>query len=137
MTPSHRPVTRRLGTTLAALMLSVALVTPNPVHAEEHDDDGNELELIESYLEVADRVVRMAAKREVTIFFAIEGIAETYQAQGDLDAALARFEAMLKEHEGDQTVRNLILFKMRDIYEERGQPKKTLAVLDRVIAENK
>ena len=94
------------------------------------------LTMMERYLEISDRWVEMLSSEERAVFLAVEGIVEIYEERGEKAAALDHLGGLLERHKGNQTVRNAVRFKMRDIYRETGQPQKALAELDRIIAEN-
>ena len=116
------------STAMAAMLLATA-----PAHANEQEDF---LELMSQYLALGNAVVDTAERPEAAIFLAIEGIFEVYEQRRDAPNAVQHFERLLEQHGDNQTVRNLIRFKLRDIYKETGQMDKALEQLDLLVAEN-
>lgn len=94
------------------------------------------LAMMEHYLDLSDKWVEMLSSEERAIFLAIEGITEIYEERGEKAAAIGHLRQLLERHKGNQTVRNAVHFKLRDIYRETGQSDKALAELDRIVAEN-
>ncbi len=69
------------------------------------------------------------------IGLAILGIKETYRKQGKPLDAIPELEKLLTQAK-DQRVRNLILFSMRQVYEEANNSAKVLELSSRIIQEN-
>jgi tetratricopeptide (TPR) repeat protein len=120
---------RRLAAPAAALLL---LLAPHASAGEEEEF----LELMNQYLSLGNMVVDTAERPEGSIFLAIEGIFEIYEDRRDAPGAIKHFENLLREHGNNLAVRNLIRFKLRDIYKETGQVEKALEQLDAIVAEN-
>ena len=119
---------------LASTMITAAiLVSPGAVAASEQEAF---VDLMNQYLALGNAVVDTAERPEAAIFLAIEGIFEVYEQRRDAPNAIQHFERMLKDYGENQTVRNLIRFKLRDIYKETGQSDKALEQLDLIVAEN-
>ncbi len=123
--------TTGLGWLLSAALASTLLVAPAQA-ADEEDF----LLLMNQYLTLGNAVVDTAERPEAAVFLAIEGIFEVYEQRRDAPSAVQHFERLLREHGSNQTVRNLIRFKLRDIYKETGQSDKALEQLDLIVAEN-
>lgn len=120
-------------TTALVLMLAItpaAVAQPNPEEGERF------VRLMSQYLQLADQVVQIASHREAAVFLALEGVFEVYEQRRDAPGAVRHLERMLKDYGSDPTVRNLIRFKLRDIYKETGQADKALEQLDLIIKEN-
>ncbi|MCG8459280.1 MAG: tetratricopeptide repeat protein [Holophagales bacterium] len=92
--------------------------------------------VMSGYLELSDQLVEMAARPETSIYFAIEGIVEIHEARGERAEAITHLKRMLEQHGDNQTVRNLIRFKLRDLYNQTGQAAKALEQLEQVLKEN-
>ena len=116
---------------IAPLLLALVLAAP-----AKADDEEDFLLLMNQYLALGNAVVDTAERPEGAIFLAIEGIFEVYEQRRDAPSAIKHFERLLEEHGDNQTVRNLIRFKLRDIYKETGQSDKALEQLDLIVAEN-
>ena len=123
----------------AALLIAL-LAQAAPAHA--HDEAGEAaameqfLGTMQQYLDLSDQFVDMMQSEESTVFMALEGITEIYEEKGDKFAAIEHLERLLERYKDNRTVRNFIHFKLRDLYKERGQADKALAVLELVIGEN-
>ena len=117
---------------LASTAVTAVLLAPS-ANANEQEDF---LQLMNQYLALSNAVVDTAARPEAAVYIAIEGIFEVYEQRRDAPSAVQHFERMLKEYGDNQTVRNLIRLKLRDIYKETGQTDKALQQLDLIVAEN-
>ncbi|MEM7050442.1 MAG: hypothetical protein AAF604_12325 [Acidobacteriota bacterium] len=91
--------------------------------------------LMEGYLGVAHEWVSLMSERERTVYMAIEGVTEIYEAREQRRKAVAYLEGLL-EGESNRTIRNIVRFKLRDLYNELGEPDRALAQLEQVIADN-
>ncbi|MEM9305549.1 MAG: hypothetical protein AAGE01_25795 [Pseudomonadota bacterium] len=120
------------GFAAATLLLTSALATP----AAFAQDEERFIGLMSSYISLANAVVDTAERPETAIYLAIEGIFEVYEQRRDAPAAVKHLERLLDAHGDNQTVRNLIRFKLRDIYKETGRQEEALAQLDLIVAEN-
>jgi hypothetical protein len=118
---------------LASAAVITALLMTAPAQASEQEDF---LQLMNQYLALGNAVVDTAERPEAAIFLAIEGIFEVYEQRRDAPGAVAHFERLLEQFGDNQTVRNLIRFKLRDIYKETGEADKALEQLDLIVAEN-
>lgn len=125
-----RRVTKGL---LASTAVTAALLMAPAASANEQEDF---LQLMNQYLALSNAVVDTAARPEAAVYIAIEGIFEVYEQRRDAPSAVQHFERMLNEYGDNQTVRNLIRLKLRDIYKETGQTDKALQQLDLIVAEN-
>ena len=116
-------------------VVAVSAMFAAPVHAQE--EEGAFIELFQGYLDVADNWVGMANRTDATVFFAIEGVVEIYEDQGDKAKAIPVIRAVLDKYPENQAVRNIVRFKLRELYRETGQASMALAELDAVIEENR
>lgn len=129
----HR--SRTLSPILLALLTLVALGAAAPTVAEAPDETAF-LEVMNRYLELADHYTELASRPETATYFAIEGIVEIYEARGARAEAVEHLERLLKEHGDDRTIRNLLRFKLRDLYNETGRSNRALEELETIIEEN-
>ena len=121
------------GLLASSVIAAAILVAPGASAAGEQEAF---VDLMNQYLALGNAVVDTAERPEAAIFLAIEGIFEVYEQRRDAPNAIQHFERLLREHGENQTVRNLIRFKLRDIYKETGQSDKALEQLDLIVAEN-
>ena len=91
---------------------------------------------MEGYLDLSRDVVELASKQETTIFLAIEGIVEIYEGREEMGRAVDHLNKIMQAYPDNRIVRNLVRFKLKDIYVETGQTDKALQVLDAIIEEN-
>lgn len=118
-----------------ASMMLIATVFASPAHAEE---EGAEfLQKMQGYLEVSERFVALVNGRENAIFFAVEGIVEIHEERGELAKSVPILKNILEKYPENQTVRNIIRFKLRDVFVETGRADLALAELEAVIEENR
>ncbi|GEM_PF-1915987 len=89
--------------------------------------------LMDNYLSVAKRWVKMVSGRETTIYLAIERIAEIYEEKGEQVKAIPELRKILSKYEDSPTVKNVIRFKIAEIYTESGQAAKALEELNAII----
>ena len=122
---------------LAIAVVMIAAVFVAPAHADDHDEEIDFLETVNSYLEVSERYVSLADRKEAAIFFAVEGIVEIHEDRGEQAAAIPMLTSILDQYPDNQTVRNVVRFKLRDLYRDTGQAEKALGELQQVIAENR
>ena len=66
-----------------------------------------------------------------------EGIVEIHEERGEKAKAIPILKTILDKYPDDQAVRNIIRFKLRDLYRETGQADLALAELDVLIEENR
>lgn len=118
------------------LMILAALAFAGLGTAQEEDDPAEYIGVMGEYLKLADHLVDMADRKETSIYFAIEGIIEIYEARGETARAIEHLHRILDRHGDSQTVRNLVRFKLRDLYNQTGQPDQAIEQLEKVIAEN-
>ena len=131
-------MTRASNRIVFALSLSVlclGIVGTRPATAEPAPETAF-LDVMRGYLDVAGQYTELASRPEASIYFAIEGIVEVYERRGELDKAVEHLEKMLEDHGENQTVRNLLRFKLRDLYNETGRSAQALRELDAIVAEN-
>ena len=116
------------------VLFGIGVTTMPVVYAETEEEMF--MDLMDSYLQVAQRWVQMAETREAAVFFAIEGITEIYEARGELRNAGPHLEQILEKYGQNRTLRAMIRFKLRDIYNETEQHDKALQQLEAIIAES-
>ena len=104
--------------------------------AEINAGDEVFIDTLGSYMDVSAKLVSLAGDRETTIFFAIEGIVEIYERRNELAKAPAHLEKILKKYPDNQTIRNIVRFKLRDVYNDTGQSDLALRELEAIIEEN-
>ncbi|MDJ0655012.1 MAG: hypothetical protein QNJ40_12700 [Xanthomonadales bacterium] len=121
-----------LPMTLCAALTTVAW----PAQGQQPDEAMQFVELMSEYMDLADKVVSTAETPEGAVFMAIEGIFEVYEQRRDAPGAVRHLNRILEANPDNQTVRNLVRFKLRDIHKETGDLDKALEQLDLVIKEN-
>ncbi len=94
------------------------------------------IEVLDKYLSLAQRVVDIAARREAVVFLAVEDISEIYNNRGEAAKGIEHLKRIMEQLPDDRTLRTIVRFKLRDLYQETGMPNKALAELDQIIAEN-
>ncbi len=117
---------------IIALLLALSAPIAN---AQSPDEQAQFVQLMNQYLDLSEQVVSIASRPEATIFMAVEGIFEVYEQRKDAPGAIKHLERILADS-SNQTVRNIVRLKLRDIYKETGQADKALEQLDLVIQEN-
>lgn len=105
-----------------------------PAIAEE--EEFNEIELFLGYMEIAEQFLSFANRTDAAVFFAVEGVVELHEDRGELAAAIPVLEGFLEQYPDNQAVRNVIRFKLRDLYRDTGQAEQALGQLRTVIDEN-
>lgn len=95
----------------------------------------NFIALMRDYLSVGERWVAMVSENESAAYLAIEGIIEIYERRGAKGEAIGHLRRLLDDRSTSPTVRTLLRFKLRDLYNETGQSDKALAELDRVLTD--
>ena len=99
-------------------------------------DDVVFIDTLGSYMDVSEKLVSLAGDPETTIFFAIEGIVEIYERRNELAKVPPYLEKVLEKHPDNKTIRNIVRFKLRDVYNDTGQSDLALRELEAIIAEN-
>lgn len=119
-------------TLIAAVIVSMTFAIPS-AQADDHDF----LEEVNSYLDISQKYLNLADRKEAAIFFAVEGIVEIYEDRGEKANAVPALQQILEQYPDNQTVRNVVRFKLRDVYRETGKADMALAELQAVITENR
>ena len=122
-------------TLLIAFTLSIGLGV-GAASATDEEEAQKFVALMSNYLSLADQVVSIANRQDAAIFLALEGIFEIYEHRRDSPGAIPHLNRILETHAKDRVVRNLVRFKLRDIYKETGQMDKALEQLEKIIEEN-
>lgn len=118
-----------------ATAMIVAAAFALPAHAAE--EEAEFLEKIQGYLDVSEKYVALAKGKENAVFFAVEGIVEIHEERGEQAKSIPMLKKILEKYPENQTVRNIIRFKLRDVYVETGRADLGLAELEAVIDENR
>ena len=114
----------------------VATSTAFAAPAIAQEAEGAEIELFLGYMEIAEQFLSFANRTDAAVFFAVEGVVEIHEDRGELAAAIPVLLGFLDQYPEDQAVRNLIRFKLRDLYRDTGQAEQALEQLRLVIEEN-
>ncbi len=123
-----------LKSLLAACVLLVASTLAPPALAEEQ---GPFLQQFQGYLAIAEKFTALASQEEAAVFFAIEGIVEIHEQRDSLAEAIPLLAGFLDDYPDNRAIRNVIRFKLRDLYRETGQPDEALAQMIAVVEENR
>ena len=122
------------------LIFSFLALIPFSVNADEEEySDEDEIEFIEvldGYMGVSEKFITMAGQQEAAVFFAIEGIVEIYEERNELAKAPKHLQKILNKYPDNKTIRNIIRFKLRDVYNDTGNSDLALKELETIIAEN-
>ncbi len=114
-----------------AMVLTTAIAAPAFAESEEFIDQ------IQGYLEISEKYLTLANRKDAAIFFAVEGIVEIHEDRGEKAMAAPVLKKILDSYPNNQTVRNIIHFKLRDVYREIGNAEMAMAELAAVIEENR
>ncbi len=124
-------------TRVMILTAVLVLFTAQPAFADVEDSEEQAfLNLLSNYLSLSEKMADIAAKSEITVYLAMEGIVEIYEDKGEKAKAIPELEKILTIFKDNQAIRNLTLFKLRDLYNETGRSDLALKQLNQVIAEN-
>lgn len=124
-------------TATAALLVALALA-PCVVRAEAPVELQQQfLDTMQRYLRIARQYVDLLGRNDGAMYFAVEGIVEVYEKRGHKADAAGHLQKILDANPGNQVLRNVVRFKLRDIFNETGQADRALAELDKVIEENR
>lgn len=122
------------------LILFCLSLTSVSAYAENDDDfDEGEMEFVEildGYMDVSEKFINMAGQQEAAVFFAIEGIVEIYEDRNELAKAPQHLQKILKKYPDNKTIRNIVRFKLRHVYNDTGKSDLALKELETIIAEN-
>ena len=105
-------------------------------HNEAYIGEEVFIDTLDSYMDVSEKIIDLAGRREAAIFFAIEGIVEIYEQRNELAKAPPHLQKILKKYPDNKTIRNIVRFKLRDVYNDTGRSDLALQELEAVIAEN-
>jgi hypothetical protein len=108
---------------LAALALA-ALLLARPVSADE-DDPSRFLGIVQSYLELLDKMGRISQDPRMSLLMAQNSIKDLYEQKGQKAEAVPELRKILEGVE-DPSVRTAVRFTIADIYKETGQRDKAL-----------
>ena len=118
---------------IATVMLASATFAV-PASAQEEEEF---LGLFQGYLDIAEQFVGLANRTDAAVFFAVEGIVEIHEERGEQAKAIPQLKKVLDIYPDNQPVRNIVHFKLRDLYRDTGQSDLALAELEVLIEENK
>ncbi len=116
------------------LGVSALLAPAQEAYAQEAEIEM--IGLFQSYLDIAEQFVGFTNEQEPTVFLAIEGVVEIYEERGEQAAAIPVLQDALAMYPDDLAVRNIIRFKLRDLYRDTGQAEAALAELQAILEEN-
>ena len=94
------------------------------------------IDTLGGYMDVSERFIRLAGRPEAAIFFAIEGIVEIYEQRNELALAPPHLQKILNKYPDNKTIRNIVRFRLRDVYNDTGRSDLALRELEAIIAEN-
>ena len=117
--------------------LLLANLMPGVYAAEKANDEARFIEILSGYLDVSERYITLAARKEAAVYFAVEGIVEIYEARQELANAVPHLRNILNQYPDNRTVHNIVRFKLREIYNETGRSDLALNELELVIQENR
>ncbi len=120
---------------VTTLLTAAVLLVGGASTASAKDETEQFIDLMSRYLTLSDQVVDIAGRPEASIFLAVEGIYEVYEKKRDAKGAITHLSRILSDTQS-QTVRNLVRFKLLDIYKETGEADLALEQLDLIIKEN-
>ncbi len=124
---------------LVVLMVSVAGLSTG-LADQEDVEQGEEMafiNLMDNYLALSQRVAAIASQSDASVFLAIEGIVEIYEARGEMDKAIEHLNRVIKESPNNRSLRTIARFKLREIYGDLDMTSKALSELDQIIADHR
>ncbi|MEM1385292.1 MAG: hypothetical protein AAF713_05985 [Pseudomonadota bacterium] len=116
----------------SAMVVTAAFAVPATA-----DDEMDFIEQFQSYMELSEQFLNLANRNDAAVFFAVEGIVEIHEDRGERAKAIPVLKGVLEKYPDNQAVRNIIRFKLRDLYRETGQADLALTELQVVIEENR
>lgn len=129
--------TKILGLSAGILLIALTFLPPATLgNAAEEDATLQFLNMMDQYLGLSRQWVDMASDDASAVYLALEGIIEIYEGRGEKAKAIPHLERLL-DGVDDPAKRNLIRFKIRDLYNETGRNEQALGVLDAIVAENR
>ena len=120
---------------VTAMVVSAAFAVP--AQADDHEEELDFIEQFEGYMNISEKFLNLAKRTDAAVFFAVEGIVEIHEDRGEQAKAIPMLQKVLESYPDNQTVRNVIRFKLRDLYRETGQTDLALAELQTLIEENR
>ena len=93
---------------------------------EEEYDEHAFIELMQSYLDTAQQLVKVASSKEAMMFIAVEDLVEIHQARGDIDKAIEYLNGVIEKNPNNLAIRNLVHSKLKDIYMEQHNAEQAL-----------
>lgn len=126
---------------IVAIGLVLMLGTAGTVSAQEINPEQQEqlemmqefISLLQNYLNVADKYTTMLKNQDIAIYMVAESMTELYEKKGDKELAIPKLEKLLEKYKSRPVVRRAILFKIKDIYKDKGKTNEALATLDKII----
>ncbi len=128
---------------LVAMLVAIAVLLTGLSTAaagQEDIEQGEEMQfisLMDNYLALSQRVAAIASQSDASVFLAIEGIVEIYEARGEMDKAIEHLNRVIKESPNNRSLRTIARFKLREIYGDLDMTSKALSELDRIIADHR
>lgn len=128
----------KIALTIVAVVLTLGAGTAFVAVADDEptSEELAFIEVLDKYLSLAQRVVDIASRREAVVFLAVEDITEIYNDRGEAAKGIEHLKRIMGQLPDDRTLRTIIRFKLRDLYQETGMTDKALAELDQIITEN-
>jgi len=109
-----------------------------PVHQEEVEEIEEVhafIDLYGNYLELSEKWVQMVSRKETTACLVIERTVEIYEEKNETASAVPALRKFLSKYGENPTIRNMIHFKIAEIYKETGQANKALEELAAIVNE--
>lgn len=91
------------------------------------------VDMIGAYLDVQRKWKTALDDKDMTLVIAMEALVELHESKGDKLKAIPDLQKMLAKYKDNDTIRKAILFKMKDVYKDSGDPDKALDVLKKQI----
>ncbi len=123
--------------TTRIFLLSLLLSLPWAAGADTTGQQIQFLDMLDRYLAISDEVTRIAGQPNRVSYIAVEGIVEIHEMRGNAAQAIPELEKLLKETRNNQTLRNILHLKLRDLYKDSAQGEKALQHLRAILRENR
>ena len=120
-------------TFLVATVCAAAIAFPQ--RRAEASDELAFLDTMTVYLEFMDRWRGYTAQEDMAVLLALESIKEQHEKAGTLAEGVKTLEGLL-ESSKEQSVRNLLHFGLRDLYEKMNDRDNMLRHMAAVVSEN-
>jgi hypothetical protein len=122
---------------LCAVVLTLSsapALAKKPAHEEGQIEKVQSfLDLYGNYLKVSEKWVQMVSAKETTVYLVIEKTVEIYEEKGEKANAVPELRKLLSKYGGNTAIRNMIHFKIAEIYKDTGQSVKALDELAAIV----